>query len=161
MKNSIEKRVNTCSKSNQEKTKDFVLNSFAIIALAIPFTLSILDIYEVEKEELENKEAYEASMPKTDVLIEPSKICMAKNEFMGGDDQTLLAILDKKYFACSAQCIRTLQINEKDRFAIDQISKMQVDKSHAFICMHPNRSGKVCYFESKDNYLAFLKLNTP
>jgi len=98
--------------------------------------------------------------PEPNVLIASSKICMSTDWFMGGNAQMAVPNLDGTYFACSQYCSTGLQSNEAERFAIDPISKKRISKATAFICLHPDKSGKVCYFESKENHLAFIKLYT-
>lgn len=100
-------------------------------------------------------------LPEPNVLIASSKVCMSTNAFMGGNTQIMVPNLDGSYYACSQHCITALQSNEAERFAIDPVSKKQISKATAIICLHPDKSGEVCYFESKENHLAFTKLHTP
>jgi len=99
-------------------------------------------------------------LPESDVLIEPHKVCMSTNAFMGGHTQMKVPNLDGTYYACSQHCKTALQSNEAERFATDPVSKNQISKAKAFICLHPDKSGKVCYFESKENHQAFIKADT-
>ncbi|MBN8651518.1 MAG: hypothetical protein J0L67_08820 [Cytophagales bacterium] len=99
--------------------------------------------------------------PEPNVLIASSKVCMSTDGFMGEHTQMVVPDLDGTYFACSQHCIAALQSNEAERYAIDPVSKKRISKATAFICLHPDKSGKVCYFESKENHLAFIKLYRP
>ncbi|MBX2956315.1 MAG: hypothetical protein KF846_09170 [Cyclobacteriaceae bacterium] len=161
MKAKPDKQKATNSKRQKEKRINTLLNSLGAVALAFPLTWAVVAIYNYEKEDTEIKKGYEASLPDTDELIEPNKVCMSTDAFMDGNIQMVVPNLGGTYYACSHQCIAALQSNEGERYAIDPISKKRINKATAFICLHPDKSGKVCYFESKENHLAFIKLYTP
>lgn len=97
-------------------------------------------------------------LPESTTQLNPHKVCMSTNAFMG--DYPLMPVSDVTgtYYACSEHCKDALLSNEAERYAIDPISKNRVNKAQAIICVHPDKSGKVCYFESKENHLAFVKL---
>lgn len=145
------------SKRQKEKRRNIILNSLGLLALVIPLTWAMIGIYKYEKEGVEGKDVSKASLPGIEELIDPSKICMATDAFMNGNTQIIVPNQDGKYYACSHQCITALQSNEGERFAIDPVSKRRISKATAFICLHPDKSGKVCYFESKENHLAYIK----
>lgn len=98
-------------------------------------------------------------LPESNVLIDPNMVCMSTDAFMAEYTQMAALNLNGTYYACSQHCITALQSNEAERYAIDPVSKNQISKAKAFICLHPDKSGKVYYFESKENHLAFIKLH--
>lgn len=99
--------------------------------------------------------------PESNVLLEPNKLCMSTNAFMAEYTPMLVLNLDGTYYACCQHCLTALQSNEAERYAIDPVSKNRISKAEAFICLHHDKSGTVCYFESKENHLAFIKIYTP
>lgn len=145
------------SKRQKEKRRNVLLNSIGFVALAIPLIWAAVAIYNYEKEEVEMKEAYEASLPDVAEFIEHNKVCMATDAFMHGEVQTVVPGLNESYYACSQHCISQLQSNLAERYAVDPVSKKQISKATAYISLHPDKSGKVCYFESKENHVLFIK----
>lgn len=160
MKAKATKQKVTVSKRQKERRRNILLNALGMLALAIPLTWAVVGIYNYEKEETKMKEVYEASLPGTEELIDPNKVCMSTDSFMGGTAQMAVPGLDDAYYACSQHCIRALQSNEAERYAIDPFSKNRISKAKAFICLHPDKSSKVCYFESKENHQAFIKTHS-
>jgi hypothetical protein len=146
-------------KHQKEKRRNILLNSFGVLALIIPLTWAVIGIYKYEKEGAEEKNDYKASHPGIEKLIDPNKVCMATNAFMNGHEQMLVPNQEGNFYACSQPCISTIQLSEVERYAIDPVSNNRISKAKAFICMHPDRSGKVCYFETKENHLAFIKIH--
>ncbi|MCZ8215014.1 MAG: hypothetical protein O9262_02190 [Cyclobacteriaceae bacterium] len=146
-------------KHQKEKPKNILLNSFGVLALIIPLTWAAIGIYNYEKEGTEEKKDYEASLPGIEKLIDPNKVCMATDAFMNGHEQIVVPNQVGNFYACSQPCISTIQLSEVERYAIDPVSKNRISKATAFICLHPDRSGKVCYFETKENHLAFIKIH--
>ena len=144
------------SKRQRERRKNILLNFLGMLGLTIPLVWAVVVIYNNEKE-TESMGTNEGLRLSTLETIEPNKVCMSTDAFMGGAPQIVVPNMDDKFYACSQHCIVALQSNEGERYAIDPVSKNQISKAKAFICLHPDRSGRVCYFESKENQLAFLK----
>jgi len=160
MKAKPDKQKATNSKRQKEKRRNTLLNSLGAVALAIPLTWAVVGIYNYEKEDAEMKKGYEASLTGIEELIEPNRVCMSTDAYMGGNTQLMVPNLDGTFYACSQHCIAALQSNEAERYAIDPVSKNRINKAKAFICLHPDKSGKVCYFESKENHQTFIKPHT-
>ena len=78
-----------------------------------------------------------------------------------GDFKTLsISMINKTYYGCSPKATKDLAADSTNRFAIDPISKRKVDKATAVIALHPDKNGKVLYFESKathNKYVSVLK----
>jgi hypothetical protein len=146
-------------KHQKEKRKNIFLNFFGVLALIIPLTWAALGIYKYEEESTNEKKNYEASLPGIEKLIDSNKVCMATDAFMNGHEQIVVPNQEGNFYACSEPCISTLQLSEAERYAIDPVSNNRISKAKAFICLHPDRSGKVCYFETKENHLAFIKIH--
>jgi YHS domain-containing protein len=160
MKAKQAKQKVTISKRQKEKRRNTLLNFLGMLGLAIPLTWAVVGIYNYEKEEAKIKEVNEASLPGIVELIEPNKVCMYSDAFMNGNAQIVVPNIDGVYYACSHQCIAALQSNEGERYAIDPVSKNRINKAKAFICLYPDKSGKVCYFESKENHQTFIRTHT-
>lgn len=84
--------------------------------------------------------------------VEPKKVCMI-NERVFANDQIPVKVAGKTYYGCCEMCKTTLAQNESKRTAIDPVSKRKVDKALAVI--GSDRQGRVYYFESEANLLAF------
>ena len=140
----------------KKRIKTIALNSLAVIAVAIPLVLVALNIYHQEKADAAKSAA--TDLPNEAELIDPASVCMATNVYMGAN-QMAHAHGGDTYYACSNHCIKRLTENSEDRYAIDPVSNNRVNKAAAIICAHPDRSGTIYYFESKENHLAFLEQN--
>ena len=86
--------------------------------------------------------------------IKSNLVCMVNDKFMGRQ-QIPVEVGGKTYYGCCQGCVKTLQYERGARIAIDPLSGKEVDKTEAFIALKPDRSGKVNYFESEDNYQKF------
>lgn len=136
------------------KWREWGITIFAIICLGATLVWIIMLAHNSTPSSTGHR--HRNDLPESEVLLEPGKICMSTDAFMG-HTQMMVPNLEGTYYACSQHCITALQLNEAERFATDPFSKKRISKAAAFICLHPDKSGKVCYFESKENHQAFIK----
>ncbi len=88
------------------------------------------------------------------VKVAADVVCMSNNYFMGGPQQTPVALDGKTYFVCCEGCRTTLTKHPKDRVAKDPVSGKPVDKSVAAIGKLPNNN--ILYFENEANLMAYV-----
>lgn len=79
-------------------------------------------------------------------------VCMVNDEFFG-TNQIPVTVAGQTYYGCCAGCEKTLRDNRSARFAIDPVSRKEVDKATAAIGALPN--GSVFYFENERNLKKF------
>ena len=82
-------------------------------------------------------------------------VCMVNDAYMG-KPQIPVPVNGKTYYGCCQMCVGALNSNETARTGIDPFSNKEVDKTEAYIVLM-KEEGDVAYFESKENYLSFLK----
>lgn len=87
--------------------------------------------------------------------LDPSLVCMVNDTYMG-KPQIPVPVNGKTYYGCCQGCVDKLNNEQTARMSKDPFSGKQIDKSQAFIVLM-NQQGKVSYFESKDNYIAYTK----
>jgi YHS domain-containing protein len=80
--------------------------------------------------------------------VEPSKVCMVNNHYMGRE-QIPVVVQGKTYFGCCEMCKGKLANEPSSRAAKDPVSGKTVDKAVAVIGSDP--SGAVQYFENEKN----------
>lgn len=78
-------------------------------------------------------------------VAEPEKVCMVNDRYFGVE-QIPVHIGEQTYYGCCPNCEKTLNEQPNSRFAIDPVTKNQVDKSKAII--GKTESNEVFYFES-------------
>jgi YHS domain-containing protein len=82
-------------------------------------------------------------------------VCMVNNAYMG-KPQIPVPVNGKTYYGCCQMCVGKLNNDETARTGIDPFSNKAVDKTEAYIILM-KEEGEVAYFESKENYLNYLK----
>jgi len=87
-----------------------------------------------------------------------SYVCFINDTFMNRP-QIPVEIEGKTYYGCCAGCAKRLRSDRSKRFSNDPLTSKEVDKATAFIVLDTDQPdfGKVLYFESEGNYLAFIK----
>ncbi len=87
--------------------------------------------------------------------VEPKKVCMVNNRYMG-QDQSAVVVESKTYYGCCPMCEKRLNDEPATRSAIDPVSGRQVDKASAVIGKRrTGDSKKVLYFESAETFAAY------
>lgn len=84
--------------------------------------------------------------------VEPSKVCMVNNAYMGRE-QIPVQVQGKTYFGCCEMCEGRLAKDPSSRMATDPVSGKTVDKASAVI--GKDESGAVLYFENEKNFVAY------
>lgn len=79
-------------------------------------------------------------------------VCMVNDHFFG-TDQIPVKVDGRTYYGCCEGCKKTLREKRSARFAIDPVSRREVDKATAVIGALPN--GRVFYFENERNLKEF------
>ena len=82
-------------------------------------------------------------------------VCMVNDAYMG-KPQIPVPVNGKTYYGCCQMCVGTLNNEETARTATDPFSGKSIDKTEAYIVLM-KEEGDVAYFESKENYLSYLK----
>ncbi|MCP5468543.1 MAG: TRASH domain-containing protein [Deltaproteobacteria bacterium] len=88
--------------------------------------------------------------------VEPKKVCMVNNKFMG-IDQIPVEVEEKTYYGCCENCVSKLNKDKAVRYATDPMTGEQVDKAHAFTAMVNDGSNKALYFKSEKTYQQYLE----
>ena len=86
--------------------------------------------------------------------VEPNKVCMINEQFMGRE-QIPVEVDGKTYFGCCAMCKERLAKDASKRVAVDPISGKEVDKAKAVI--GAAEDGSVAYFENEKNLEKYNK----
>tara|TARA_R110000868_G_scaffold83058_1_gene234663 strand:- start:1838 stop:2263 length:426 start_codon:yes stop_codon:yes gene_type:complete len=138
-------------------TKQVIITMFATIAL-----MSCKN--ETKKPEVaETKVETKVEVKKTESVqdyqvgseVPKELVCMVNNAFMW-KPQIPVPVNGKTYYGCCEMCVGTLNNDQKARIGKDPYSNKPVDKTEAYIVLM-DKDGKVDYFESKENYLSFIK----
>lgn len=95
------------------------------------------------------------STPKKGDQVPNNLVCMVNDAYMG-KQQLEVPFEGKLYYGCCEMCKERIPNDAKVRVAIDPHSLKKVDKATAYIVLIGDQD-EVAYFESKDNYNAFLK----
>lgn len=89
--------------------------------------------------------------------VDSDKVCMVNDKFMG-IEQIPVKADGKMYYGCCKNCIAKIQNNQNNvRFAKDPLTGETVDKADAYTVSLKDRTRKILYFKSEQNYLQFLK----
>lgn len=89
--------------------------------------------------------------------VDSNKVCMVNDKFMG-IEQIPINVDGKTYYGCCKNCISKLQNNQNNvRFAKDPLTGEKVDKAEAYTASLKDRSRKILYFKSEQNYRQYLK----
>lgn len=84
--------------------------------------------------------------------VEPNKVCMVNNQFMG-KDQIPVEVEGKTYYGCCNMCKERLSQDPASRSAVDPLSGKTVDKAKAVIGAQVD--GSVLYFENEENLASY------
>jgi YHS domain-containing protein len=84
--------------------------------------------------------------------VEPSKVCMVNNQFMG-KDQIPVEVEGRTYYGCCNMCKERLTKDSASRSAVDPVSGKTVDKATAVIGAQSD--GSVLYFENEENLASY------
>lgn len=95
------------------------------------------------------------STPKKGDQVPNNLVCMVNDAYMG-KQQLEVPFEGKMYYGCCDMCKERIPNDAEVRMAIDPHSLKKVDKATAYIVLIGDQD-EVAYFESKDNYDAFLK----
>jgi len=83
-----------------------------------------------------------------------SHVCMLKNRAVG-KPLIPVQVEGATYYGCCEMCTGTLQKDRKERFAIDPVTKREVDKARAVIGVQSG--GEVLYFENEKSFQIFSR----
>lgn len=144
------------SKKAKVKVYNIFITSLTILLMGGGIFWTAYNAYVSTKVDTSKKTEYQKSLPQLGDSISHKKICMASDIFLGVK-QTEVMQNSRMYFACSEHCVHQLSIDSV-RYAIDPVNHHQVDKAMSIVTLHPNKTGAVIYFESKDSYNKYLKV---
>jgi len=88
--------------------------------------------------------------------VDHTNVCMTNNKDMGRP-QLPVEVNGKTYYGCCKMCAGNLKNNEEARYGTDPVTGKKVDKALAYLGALPN--GDILYFESEENFKAFIKSN--
>jgi len=93
--------------------------------------------------------------PPRKLQVPNNLVCMVNDAYMG-KQQLEVPFEGKLYYGCCEMCKERIPNDAKVRMAVDPHTLKKVDKATAYIVLIGDQD-EVAYFESKDNYDAFLK----
>ncbi|MBI5469166.1 MAG: hypothetical protein HY891_08550 [Deltaproteobacteria bacterium] len=76
-----------------------------------------------------------------------SDVCMVTDMVPGDRPMFPVEVDGKTYYGCCPMCVHRLKDERAIRYAVDPVTKREVDKASAFITAGPGR--KAVYFESE------------
>lgn len=76
-----------------------------------------------------------------------SDVCMVTDMVPGDRPMFPVEVDGKTYYGCCPMCVRRLKDERAIRYAVDPVTKREVDKAEAFIIAGPDR--RALYFESE------------
>ncbi len=144
------------SKKLKVKAYNIFITSLTILIMGGGIFWIIYNAYVSSKVDTSTKTEYQKILPQLGDSISHNTICMASDIFLG-DKQRVVIQNSKMYFACSELCEHQLGIDSV-RYAIDPVNHHPVDKAMSIVTLHPDNTGAVIYFESKDTYSKYLKV---
>lgn len=77
-----------------------------------------------------------------------SDVCMVTNMVPGDRPMFPVEVDGKTYYGCCPMCVKRLKDERALRYAVDPVTKREVDKATAFITAGPE--GQALYFESEE-----------
>lgn len=132
------------------------INVSAILLFGETFIWMFISVFNQERNEAKMEDNYSSTLPALEDTIPHNKVCMVDDVYQGDFKTLPIALVDKTYYGCSAKATKDLAKDEKLRIAEDPINKRKVDKAIAIIAIHPDKDGKVIYFESKETRNKYL-----
>jgi YHS domain-containing protein len=142
-KNGVTKKIKT-------KVYKVFITTFTVVVMGGAMLWIGYGIYKDARETVGEVSEYQKSLPNLGDSIAHQKVCMASNIYLGGRQMEVPSD-EKMYFACSEHCLQQLGIDSV-HFAIDPVSHRKVDKALSIVTLHPDKSGKIIYFESDQTY---------
>lgn len=149
------KTSRTSGTRERGKPSDRLVNILTFALLAGIFLFCSVAIYFQEMHSSEKKEIYLNNLPSLGDTISHANVCM-EDDLYSSKERNPVLIMNKTYYGCNQKAIKYLSSNESLRFTIDPVNKVKVNKATAIISLHPDRNGKVLYFESKETYNKYL-----
>jgi len=142
------------------KTKiTFLAFSFMALALSVSCNNTKKEVKNESVNELVlESPAIEASQGTTanEAKLKSNLVCFVNNKFMG-IEQIPVEFEGKTYYGCCQDCVAKINNIREVRFAKDPLTGKEVDKALAYIVLSPQGNNDVLYFESEQNYRAFIK----
>jgi len=142
------------------KTKISILAfGFMALALSISCNNTKKEVKNESVNELVHESpAVEASQEATakEAELKSSLVCFVNNKFMG-INQIPVEFEGKTYYGCCEDCVAKINNMREVRYAKDPLTGKEVDKALAYIVLSPQGNNDVLYFESEQNYRAFIK----
>lgn len=87
-----------------------------------------------------------------------SDVCMVTNMVPGDRPMFPVEVDGKTYYGCCPMCVQRLKNERAVRYAVDPVTKREVDKASAFITAGPD--GKAVYFESEETAKRYQALSS-
>ncbi len=149
----------TINKKSKDRSWNIFINVFVIILFGGAFIWIGTSIYLDAKSTSNTEDAYLLSLPNLGDTISHSKVCMVDDLYLGKGDFPIypVSIAGNTYYGCSLEATKKLSSDLKERLSEDPVSKRKIDKATAIITLHPNRDGKIIYFESNETYNSFIQ----
>lgn len=144
------------TKKAKTKVYNIFITTLTIVVMGGAMLWIAYGIYKDSKENVGEINEYRKSLPALDDSIAHQKVCMASDIYLGGK-QIEVPSGKKKYFACSEHCVHQLGIDSV-HYAIDPVSHRKVDKALSIITLHPDKTGKIMYFESNGTFNKYRKV---
>ncbi|MEO7989290.1 MAG: hypothetical protein ABI663_07095 [Chryseolinea sp.] len=138
------------SKKTKTKVYNIFITSLTIVIMGGAMLWIAYGIYVDAKETVAVADEYQNRLPIVGDSISHERICMASDIYL---EEQLIKVPsgNKMYYACSEHCVHQLSIDSV-RFSIDPITRKKIDKAFAVVSLHPDKTGKIIYFESKASF---------
>lgn len=158
MSGQINKKTGKKGVTKKTKTKVFniLITTLTIVVMGGAMLWIAYGIYKDAKEDVGEVNEYQKSLPALGDSIAHQQVCMASDIYLGGK-QIEVSSGKKKYFACSEHCVHQLAIDSV-HYAIDAVSHRKVDKALSIVTLHPDKTGKIIYFESNETFNKYRKV---
>lgn len=139
------------------KIGEWFINVLAIVLLGGGLVLIVYMTTQMSGQHSKDTDQYLASLPSQSDTISHNKICMVDDIYQGDYPTLSVRLSANSYYGCDAKAIHELSTKQNVRFAIDPVTKCNVDKGSAVVGLHSKRDGKVLYFESNETFKQYLK----
>ena len=151
MKKTPLKRPNKKKFTPQEK----LVNAFAALVFGVALIWIVMLAYQ-NFGSADRAKTSHSTLPEITDTLAHRKVCMVDDVYQGDYPTIATIIAGETYYGCDQKAIHDLIVKNDLRTAIDPVSKKRLNKASAVIAIHPDKDGKVLYFESKATYKDYI-----
>lgn len=127
-----------------------------LITIGLVLTAIIIIVYsQMLGDRIDKENAYKAFIGKE---IPDSMVCMVSGEVKNKAIKPII-VNGKTYWGCCSRCIAKLTNNIGNvQFAMDPLTKKQINKADAIIRLNPKYQKQALFFESNKTYHQYIQL---